>query len=182
MAKKKVIIIGAGIAGLSAGCYLQMNGYDTEIYELHNLPGGCVTSWKRKGYTIDGSIHGLVGSSPDHPMYALWDEIIDMKHIDIFDGEEVIIITKDKKKFTKFYNLDKLEKYMKKISPEDSKIIEEYIQDTKKLQKANAFEMIAKKPMEFYNVFDYLGMLKLLPALKIMKKWCFLNPNSIFNG
>lgn len=29
---KKVIISGAGIAGLSAGCYLQMNGYDTEIY------------------------------------------------------------------------------------------------------------------------------------------------------
>ena len=37
---KKVKIIGAGIAGLSAGCYLQMNGYDTEIYELHNVPGG----------------------------------------------------------------------------------------------------------------------------------------------
>ena len=29
---KKVIISGARIAGLSAGCYLQMNGYDTEIY------------------------------------------------------------------------------------------------------------------------------------------------------
>ena len=171
MTKKKVIIIGAGIAGLSAGCYLQMNGYDTEIYELHNLPGGCVTSWKRKGYTIDGSIHGLVGSSPDHPMYALWDEIIDMKSLDFFDGEEVVIITRDKNKFTKFYNLDKLENYMKEISPEDSLIIEEYIKDTRKLQKTNAFEIIAGKPMEFYNIFDYMKMLKLLPALKIMKKW-----------
>jgi phytoene dehydrogenase-like protein len=37
---KKVIIIGAGIAGLSAGCYLRMNGYDTEIFELHTIPGG----------------------------------------------------------------------------------------------------------------------------------------------
>jgi len=26
---KKVTIVGAGIAGLSAGCYLQMNRYDT---------------------------------------------------------------------------------------------------------------------------------------------------------
>ena len=61
---KSVIIIGAGIAGLTAGSYLQMNGYRTQIYELHTLPGGLCTSWKREGYTIDNSIHWLVGSSP----------------------------------------------------------------------------------------------------------------------
>ncbi len=27
---KKIVIIGAGIAGLSAGCYARMNGYDAE--------------------------------------------------------------------------------------------------------------------------------------------------------
>ena len=64
MEKKKIGIIGAGMAGLSAGCYLQMNGYDTEIFEASNSPGGLVTAWKRKGYAIDGCIHGLVGSSP----------------------------------------------------------------------------------------------------------------------
>lgn len=31
MARKKIIIIGAGIAGLSAGCYAQMNGFDSTI-------------------------------------------------------------------------------------------------------------------------------------------------------
>lgn len=38
--KKKIIIIGAGVAGLTAGCHLQRNGYDTRIFELHTLPGG----------------------------------------------------------------------------------------------------------------------------------------------
>ena len=38
--KKKIIIIGGGIAGLSAGCYLRMNGYQTVIYEMHSVPGG----------------------------------------------------------------------------------------------------------------------------------------------
>jgi len=51
------IIIGADVAGLSAGCYGQMNGYDTKIFELHTLPGGLCTSWKRKGYVFDGCIH-----------------------------------------------------------------------------------------------------------------------------
>jgi len=39
---KKICIIGAGITGLSIGCYAQMNGYDSEIYEMHNTPGGGV--------------------------------------------------------------------------------------------------------------------------------------------
>ncbi|MFC2069478.1 NAD(P)-binding protein, partial [Chloroflexota bacterium] len=30
-----IIIIGAGIAGLSAGCYAQMNGFQTQIFEMH---------------------------------------------------------------------------------------------------------------------------------------------------
>ncbi|HSV30486.1 MAG TPA: FAD/NAD(P)-binding protein [Atribacteraceae bacterium] len=53
MAEKKVLIIGAGIAGLSAGSYLRRNGYDTEIFETHALPGGLCTAWKRGDYTFD---------------------------------------------------------------------------------------------------------------------------------
>ncbi len=64
MEDNSVIIIGAGFAGLSAGIYAQMNGYRTQIFEMHDLPGGLCTAWKRKGYTIDGCIHWLVGSSP----------------------------------------------------------------------------------------------------------------------
>jgi len=39
MAEKSVIIIGAGIAGLSAGIYAQMNGYKTQIYENGHKTG-----------------------------------------------------------------------------------------------------------------------------------------------
>jgi phytoene dehydrogenase-like protein len=51
--KKKVIIIGGGLAGLSAGCYAAMNGYETQIFEHHSVPGGVAASWKRGGYLID---------------------------------------------------------------------------------------------------------------------------------
>ena len=39
MAKDRLIIFGAGISGLSTGCYARMNGYDVAIYEKHVLPG-----------------------------------------------------------------------------------------------------------------------------------------------
>jgi len=38
---KSIIIIGAGLAGLSAGCYSQMNGYRTQIIQMDiSRPGG----------------------------------------------------------------------------------------------------------------------------------------------
>ena len=63
MPKKSIIIIGADMTGLCAGCYAQMNGFTTRIFEKHTLPGGICTAWRRAGYTIDGSVHFLIGSS-----------------------------------------------------------------------------------------------------------------------
>ena len=45
--KPKINIIGAGISGLCAGCYLQMNGFETHIFEKHDIPGGLCTSWEK---------------------------------------------------------------------------------------------------------------------------------------
>ena len=72
---KKIVIIGGGIAGLSVGCYAQMNGYDAHIFEMHNLPGGLCTAWKRKGYTFDNSIHWLTGTSPKSAFHRIWQEL-----------------------------------------------------------------------------------------------------------
>lgn len=47
---KKVVIIGGGIAGMTAGILLQKVGFKTEIYEKNVLPGGQCTRWKREGY------------------------------------------------------------------------------------------------------------------------------------
>jgi len=71
---KSIIVIGAAIAGLSTGCYGQMNGYRTQIFEMHDKPGGVCTSWKRKGYTIDGCIHWLVGFNQDSSFHHIWEE------------------------------------------------------------------------------------------------------------
>lgn len=66
---KKVIIIGAGVAGLSAGIYARRSGFDVTILEQHSIPGGMCTSWKRKGYLFEGAMHWLTGSSPKTEVY-----------------------------------------------------------------------------------------------------------------
>jgi len=72
---KKIIIIGAGMGGLAAGIYGQLNGYETSIFEQHYAPGGQCASWRRKGYTFDGCIHHLFGCAEGSHVYEFWKEI-----------------------------------------------------------------------------------------------------------
>ena len=87
-AGKTVAIVGAGMAGLCAGVYAQMNGYQSRIYEQHTAPGGLCTAWKRHGYTIDLCIHWLVGSRPGIAMHELWREVGLVKGTEIIDLDE----------------------------------------------------------------------------------------------
>jgi phytoene dehydrogenase-like protein len=71
MRDRKLLVIGGGLAGLSAGCYALRSGYRTTIVE-HNLAlGGVCTSWPRGRYTVDGCIHWLTGG----PFARVYEEL-----------------------------------------------------------------------------------------------------------
>jgi phytoene desaturase len=48
-----VVVIGAGLAGLSAACYLAGRGYDVTVVERDELPGGRAGVLHREGFTFD---------------------------------------------------------------------------------------------------------------------------------
>ncbi|RIL80170.1 FAD-dependent oxidoreductase, partial [Staphylococcus equorum] len=50
---KKVIVIGAGVAGLASAIRLQHEGYDVEIYEKESLPGGKMHQIEKDGFFFD---------------------------------------------------------------------------------------------------------------------------------
>jgi len=63
MEERHLVIIGGGLAGLSAGCYARRSGFRTTIVE-HNLAlGGVCTAWHRGDYVVDGCIHWLTGGA-----------------------------------------------------------------------------------------------------------------------
>ena len=72
---KNVAIIGAGLAGLSAGICLQKKGVSTEIYELAPWAGGQCTAWARGGYRFDGCVHWMVGTRKGDPIYEMYWEV-----------------------------------------------------------------------------------------------------------
>jgi phytoene dehydrogenase-like protein len=159
----KVCIIGAGVGGLSAGCFLQMNGYETEIFELNNSAGGLCTSWKRNGYTIDGCIHWWVGTNPNDPLYPILDALLDMKNFPRVTYEEFCSVEKDGKILRFFGDLDRFETELKTISPQDSKIIEEMIAGARKFA---SIRIPLPKARELMNVWDKLLIARKARALK----------------
>ena len=54
---KKVIVIGAGISGLTAAVYARRSGFEAVVLEKAGSPGGVSTNWVRKGYTFEGGVH-----------------------------------------------------------------------------------------------------------------------------
>jgi phytoene dehydrogenase-like protein len=59
MEKYDFIIIGAGMGGLSVANFLAKYNKKVLVLEKHNIPGGLVTSFARKGVHFDLGIHGL---------------------------------------------------------------------------------------------------------------------------
>ena len=125
---KSVIIIGAGFAGLAAGIYARLNGYRTQIFEMHTLPGGLCTSWNRKGYTFDGCIHWLVGSNPKSGMHDMWEETGVSQGREFIDHEEYCRLEGENERTLIFYtDVDRLEKHLLEFSPQDKLPIMDFI-------------------------------------------------------
>lgn len=69
-----VIIIGAGLGGLSAGAHLASRNLKVLVLEQHSKVGGCATSFQRGDFTFEASLHEMAGGGPgkkDRGVYQL---------------------------------------------------------------------------------------------------------------
>jgi phytoene dehydrogenase-like protein len=159
MSEKSIIIIGAGLAGLSAGCYAQMNGYHSRIFEHHTQPGGVAAAWECRGYLIDGGIHFLMGHKPGQPIYELYRELgaaqltgfPDLttygRFIDEASGVNVDVTC----------DLDRLSNDLKAIAPKDARLIDRLVAGACAMRGSSLlFEAGMGKPPELIGLPDRL--------------------------
>lgn len=119
-----LIIVGAGLAGLSAGCYARMNGYRTRIFEMHDKPGGLCTSWRRGDYLIDGCIHWLGGSSPASPLYRMWQELgVTQGRQMVYADQFMRIEGLDGRTLVAYTDFERLQQHLIELAPEDERLI-----------------------------------------------------------
>ena len=153
---KKVIIIGGGISGMTAGIYLQKAGFATEIYEKNPLPGGECTGWKRDGVYIDNCFHWLTDSREDTALGQLWREIgLLGGDVKTYEKEKFFSYRKGDKEVTLWRDPERTRKEMLELAPEDADNINKFIDNVK---KAESMHVPAEKPMDKWGIGDYIKM------------------------
>jgi len=177
-----IIIIGAGVAGLAAGCYAQMNGYHTQIFELHNLPGGLCTSWVRKGYKFDGCIHYLFGSGADQPFNQVWRELGAFPGQGIVHHQELLrIFGPGGQTLVVYSDPDQLEAHLLEHSPADRRIIHDFCNGVRAFTRFD-LSLINRKPRGLMSLMDWRDFgLKMAPFLPHIAKWALVSAQDFAN-
>lgn len=164
--KKKIIVIGAGVAGLASAIRLQHAGYDVELFEKESIPGGKMHRIELDGYQFDlgpsivmmpeiyREIFELCGRNPD--------DYIPMERLDPMyrvyfgdDPDHPYDISSD---------LTELTKTIERISEEDAEGFFGYLQEIYKrflVAKNHFIQRPFRRPRDFYNLSTLKQAMKL---------------------
>lgn len=72
---RRVLVIGAGIGGLTAGALLARRGYRVLVLDQAFVPGGCASTFKRRGFTFDVGATQVAGLEPGGIHKRIFDEL-----------------------------------------------------------------------------------------------------------
>lgn len=162
--QKTIIIVGAGVSGMSAGIYGQQNGFKTILLEMNPRVGGLCTGWYRDGNYIDGCIHWLTGTRPGTILYEDW------KNVGAIDKQDDIIYLPswgcfDYKgtKVTFWRDLERAEREWTLIAPEDKRQIHKFFKMVADFSKV---ELPLRRPLEKLSFKDAIKL-----GFKVVSVW-----------
>lgn len=166
----KIVIIGGGIAGLTAGIFAQRYGYESEIFESHTTAGGECTGWDRKGFHIDNCIHWLTGTDKNTSLYQLWEDIGALgEGVELIKFDKFYTSRIDGKILSLFRDKELTRKQLIKISPKDSKNINEFIDAVKASESVN---MPVEMPADMMPKMQLMKIgMSMIGVIKYMKKY-----------
>jgi phytoene dehydrogenase-like protein len=134
----KLVIVGGGIAGLSAGVYALKSGFEVALYESHVITGGNCTGWQRGKYFFEGGMQWLTGSADHLALNKVWREtgaITDATRISNIDP--FVVVDYHGQKACLYRDLSRLESHLISISPEDTPRIKQLCKDIKRFRAMN---------------------------------------------
>jgi phytoene dehydrogenase-like protein len=176
MTKKRLVIAGAGIAGLSAGIYAQKCGFETTLIESHSIPGGNCTSWRRNGYLFEGAIHWLSGSSPQNTNNIMWRETGALNDtVKVYNNDPCLYTNYKGTDIFLYRDINRLQEHFLRISPEDAKAVKKLCKDVKRAMSLqipleNEKGVLLKYPAPKMTLRDIRDIIAMIPVFMDMGK------------
>lgn len=150
---KKVIVIGAGVSGLSTAIHLKLAGYDVTVFEKNPYAGGFLTSWTRKGSVIDGCIHWMLGTKEGTGINKIWHDLGAITPETKMIKTNTFYQTQYEGQVFNVYNdLTKLKEEFLKYSENDDEEIEKMFKCMNYLKDSDNLEPQSETPPELFDM------------------------------
>ena len=164
---KKVTIIGGGLSGLSAACYLAKNNFDVTLIDKNKKPGGRLTAIKENGFVFD------LGPTwywmPD--VFDKFFNDFNKKVSDYYDLKRLDPSYKffaSNKQFDVPEDLDKLHKILEDFEPGSSNEFDKFMSQAKRKYEISMNSFIYL-PNNSFREYISISMLKYLFSLDLFK-------------
>ncbi len=86
----RVVIVGSGMAGLTAGAYLAREGCEVDVFEQSAHIGGVATTLRREGFSWDLGPLMVEGFAPDEPVGKILAELGCADHVELVRADRGI--------------------------------------------------------------------------------------------
>jgi len=82
--KSKIVVCGAGIGGLTTAALLAHRGYEVQVFDQAIIPGGCASTFKRRGFTFDVGATQVAGLEPGGIHHRIFSESGETESINVW--------------------------------------------------------------------------------------------------
>lgn len=72
---QRIVVIGAGIGGLTTAALLAHRGYTVTVFDQAQVPGGCASTFRRRGFTFDVGATQVAGLEPGGVHHQIFTEL-----------------------------------------------------------------------------------------------------------
>jgi len=124
--KYDVIIIGAGLGGLTAGAKLAKEGKKVLVIEQHNRPGGCATTFRRGNFTLEVGLHEMDGPSPQDMKTRIFKDLDITGNVEFLHVPEFFRFINDRYSVTIPHQPEIAAERLSSLFPEESAGIKSY--------------------------------------------------------